>query len=132
MLGSGAAENVGNSFHVGVGNATEGTAAFLGKVVHGHEEWPPQTWPDSERLERVEFEGEPIRLKFATRWGSEALEVVLRLEEQDGRIARIRAYGFCPETVAAVGDALGLSVRTGLYRAPTPAPGATWPDPQLR
>ncbi len=28
-----------------------------------------------------------------------------------------------PETMYAVGDALGLHVRTGLYRFPTPAPG---------
>ena len=99
------------------------------KVVHSHEEWPPQTRPDSVRIERVDFEGEPIVLLFATRWGSEALEVIFRFEEQDGRIARIRAYGFCPETIRAVGEALGVRVLTGLYRAPTPAPGASWPDP---
>jgi hypothetical protein len=29
----------------------------------------------------------------------------------------------------AVGDALGLLVRTGIYRAPTPAPDASWPEP---
>jgi len=79
--------------------------------------------------ERVDFEGEPIVLLFATRWGSEALEVIFRFEEQDGRIARIRAYGFCPETIRAVGEALGVRVLTGLYRAPTPAPGASWPHP---
>ena len=98
-------------------------------VVHGHDEWPPQTRPDSVRIERVDFEGEPIVLLFATRWGSEALEVIFRFEEQDGRIARLRAYGFCPETIRAVGEALGVPVLTGLYRAPTPAPGASWPDP---
>jgi len=127
MLDGAAAENVGNSVHVGA--ESEGVAEFLHKVVHGHEEWPRQTWPDSERLERRELDGEPVLLRFATRWGSEALEVVFRFEEADGRIARLRAYGFCPETIQAVGDALGLTVRTGLYRAPTPAPGATWPDP---
>jgi len=73
--------------------------------------------------------GEPILLSFATRLGYEALEVVVRFEERDGRIARIRAYGFCPETVRAVGEALGVRVRTGFYRAPTPAPGAPWPEP---
>jgi len=40
----------------------------------------------------------------------------------------IRAYGFCPETIRAVGEALGVRVLTGLYRAPTPTPGASWPD----
>jgi RNA polymerase sigma-70 factor (ECF subfamily) len=131
MLDGGSAENVGNSIHIGVDHPTGGVPHFLYKVVHGHEEWPPQTRPDSVRMERVEFEGEPIVLSFATRWGSEALEVVFRFEEQDGRLVRIRAYGFCPETVTAVGDALGVPVRTGLYRAPTPAPGAGWPEPDV-
>jgi hypothetical protein len=97
-------------------------------VVHGHDEWPPQTRPDAVRIERTILDGEPILLSLVTRWGDEALEVVFRFDEEDGRIARIRAYGFCPETVRAVGDALGLPVRTGLYRAPTPAPGASWPE----
>lgn len=42
---------------------------------------------------------------LATRKGREALEVVFRIEEDDGRIARLRAYGFCPETIRAVGEA---------------------------
>lgn len=129
MLDGGSAENVGNSVHVGRDDSSEGTPAFLYKVVHGHDEWPPQTRPDSVRIERADFEGEPILLMLATRWGSEALEVVFRFEEQEGRIARIRAYGFCPETIRAVGETLGIRVLTGLYRAPTPAPGASWPDP---
>jgi len=128
MLDGGSTENVGNSFHVGRGDPSGGTPAFLHKVVHGHDEWPPQTRPDSVRIERADLDGEPIIVFLVTRWGVEALEVVFRFEEQDAQIARIRAYGFCPETVQAVGDALGLPVRTGLYRAPTPAPGADWPE----
>ncbi|HJW71007.1 MAG TPA: sigma-70 family RNA polymerase sigma factor [Candidatus Binatia bacterium] len=128
MLDGGTAENVGNSFHVGRRDPSGGTPTFLHKVVHGHDEWPPQTRPESVRIERAELDGEPIIVFLVTRWGAEALEVVFRLEEQDERIARLRAYGFCPETVQAVGDALGMAVRTGLYRAPTPAPGADWPE----
>jgi RNA polymerase sigma-70 factor (ECF subfamily) len=128
MLDDGTAENVGNSFHVGRGDAASGTAHFLYKVVHGHDEWPPQTRPESVRIERADVEGEPVVIMLATRWGQEALEVVFRFEEADGRIARIRAYGFCPETVQAVGETLGIPVRTGIYRAPTPAPGADWPE----
>src|SRR2546427_1316223 len=100
-------------------------------VVHGHDEGPPQTRPSSVRIERVDFQDEPIVLLFATRWGSEALEVIFRFEGQDRRIARLRAYGFCPETIRAVGEALGVPVLTGLYRAPTPAPGASWPEPDV-
>jgi RNA polymerase sigma-70 factor, ECF subfamily len=132
MLAGASAENVGNSYHVGRGDPSGGIREFMHKVVHGHDEWPPQTRPDAVRLDRADFEGEPIMLLLATRWGNEALEVVFRFEEQDGRIARLRAYGFCPETVRAVGDALGRPVLTGLYRAPTPAPGASWPEPAAR
>jgi RNA polymerase sigma-70 factor (ECF subfamily) len=128
MLETGSAENVGNSFHVGRGDAAAGTRHFLHKVVYGHDEWPPQTRPESVRIARVEVEGEPVVLMLVTRGGDEALEVVFRFEETDGRIARIRAYGFCPETVRAVGEVLGIPTRTGLYRAPTPAPGVDWPE----
>ena len=128
MLEGGVAENVGNSFHVGR-EGGDGTPHFFHKVVHGHAEWPAQTRPDAVQLVRGDYEGEPIVLQLATRWGSEALEVVFRFEERDGRIARLRAYGFCPETMSAIGEALGLPVRTGLYRAPTPAPGMPWPEP---
>jgi RNA polymerase sigma-70 factor (ECF subfamily) len=128
MLDGASAENVGNSVHVGCDDRTRGVPQFLHKVVHGHDEWPVQTRPEATRLLRAELQDEPILLSLVTRWGSEALEVVFRLDEQDGRIARIRAYGFCPETMQAVGEALGLPVRTGLYRAPTPAPGAGWPE----
>ncbi len=122
MLEGGSTENVGNSFHIGL-DPSEGTPRFFYAVVHGHAEWPPELQRDAARLERAEFEGEPIVLTFATRRGREALESIFRFEEQDRRIARIRSYGFCPETMRAVGAALGLRVRTGIYRAPTPAPG---------
>jgi hypothetical protein len=62
--------------------------------------------------------------------GHEALEQVLRFEEENGRVTRLRDYAFCPETLAEVGSELGLLVRTGLYRFPTPAPGAAWPEPK--
>ena len=127
MLDCGTAENVGNSVHIGL-DARHGIPHFLYKVVHGHAEWPVEFQREAARLERVDFEGEPVVLAFATRRGREALQSIFRFEEHDGRIARIRSYGFCPETVRAVGEALGVHVRTGIYRAPTPAPGAHWPD----
>jgi hypothetical protein len=40
----------------------------------------------------------------------------------------MRGYAFCPETMREVAAALGLPVRTGLYRYPTPAPGANYRD----
>jgi hypothetical protein len=38
---------------------------------------------------------------------------VLRIEELDGAIARLRGYAFCPETMREMGARLGLRVRTG-------------------
>jgi RNA polymerase sigma-70 factor (ECF subfamily) len=40
-----------------------------------------------------------------------AVREVLRLEELDGRIARLRSYTFCPETVAEICEAQGLPMR---------------------
>ena len=77
-------------------------------------------------MERALYEGEPIVLGLVTRRGREALEQVLRLEEHEGSIRRLRGYAFCPETMREVGEALGLRVRTGLYRYPTPEPGAVY------
>ena len=79
---------------------------------------------------QVDVAGEPVALGFTTRRGREALEQVLRFEEQEGQVIRIRTYAFCPETMREIGSVLGLHVRTGLYRYPTPAPGKLWSDPR--
>jgi len=122
LLDGASAENVGNSAHVGL-DPEWGVPRFLRAVVHGHPEWPEAFQREARRLERVDFEGEPIVLGLATRHGQEAVEAVFRFEEREGKIARIRAYAFCPETMRAVGEALGRRVRTGIYRAPTAEPG---------
>ena len=127
MVEGATAENVGNSVHIG-SDSPDGTPRFLHSLLHGHREWPPEFQRESKRIQRAEFEGEPIVLALSTYKGREALESIFRFDEQDGRIARIRSYAFCPETMRAVGEALGLHVRTGIYRAPTPAPGMHWPS----
>ena len=43
----------------------------------------------------------------ALQFGREALEVLFRFEEASGRIARLRTYAFCPETMRAAGGAPG-------------------------
>jgi len=126
MLDTASVENVGSMIDVGRAAFARKPGWFDG-LVHGHPEWPPQFAYESARLERHVFHGEPLALGFATRRGREALESIIRLAEQDGRIARIRAYAFCPETMRAVGEEIGLRVRTGLYRFPTPEPGKLWP-----
>jgi RNA polymerase sigma-70 factor (ECF subfamily) len=125
MLGSGQVENVGCSLEFGSENFPR-DGGWFHRAVFGHPEWPPEFQYEASRLERAEFEGEPVALGLVTRRGREALEQVLRFDEQDGRIARLRGYAFCPETIREIGAALGLRVRTGLYRYPTPAPGELW------
>jgi len=127
MLDGGQVENVGCSMEFGREQFPSERGWFQA-AVFGHPEWPPAFQYEDARVERAIFDGEPILLGFATRRGKEALEQVLRIEERDGGIARLRGYAFCPETVRAVGEALGLPVRTGLYRYPAPAPGRNWRD----
>lgn len=122
MLDGGTAENVGCGLGIGPDDF-QGTDHFLHKAVHGHPEWPAALQPDAVRVVRSELDGEPLVLCFVTRRGREALEQILRLDEVDGRIARLRGYAFCPETMREVAARLGLPVRTGLYRYPTAAPG---------
>lgn len=124
MLETGSVENVGCSVDVGPFPTDRG---WFYHLVNAHPEWPAQFAYEAARLERRLFQGEPVMLGFCTRRGREALEQVIRLDEQDGRIARVRGYAFCPETMRALGEELGLRVRTGLYRFPTPEPGKLWP-----
>jgi RNA polymerase sigma-70 factor, ECF subfamily len=127
MLDTGSVENVGSSVEFGR-EAFLRKGSWFHKAVFGHPEWPAEFQYEAARLERRVYAGEPLALGFCTRRGREALEQVLRFEERDDHIVRIRGYAFCPETMRELGSELGLRVRTGLYRYPTPAPGATWPD----
>jgi RNA polymerase sigma-70 factor (ECF subfamily) len=125
MRDGGSVENVGSS-EAWTREAHESRDSWFYHAVYGHPEWPERFQYEAARLERIVFDGEPIILGFATRRGREALEQVLRIDEVDGRIARLRGYAFCPETMREVGERLGLRVRTGLYRYPTPAPGRVY------
>jgi hypothetical protein len=41
-------------------------------------------------------------------------------------VSSIRSYGFCPEVMREIGEAVGCRVNTGLYRYPTPAAGESY------
>ena len=77
-------------------------------------------------MQRALVAGEPVALGLVTRRGREALEQVMRIDEEHGAVARLRGYAFGPETMRAIGEELGLRVRTGLYRYPTAAPGRSF------
>ena len=124
MLRDGSVENVGCG--VEFGPDFERPDGWFTKAVYGHPEWPAEFQYESRRVERALYQEEPLVLGLVTRRGREALEQVLRLEERDGRIVRLRGYAFCPETMREIGAELGLRVRTGLYRYPTPEPGRFW------
>jgi RNA polymerase sigma-70 factor, ECF subfamily len=126
MLDGASVENVGSGIEFGPREGFERESGFLHKAVYGHPEWPPEFQHEAARMERAVYEGEPVALGLVTRRGREALEQLLRFDEEEGQIRRLRGYAFCPETMREVGEALGLRVRTGLYRYPTPAPGVNY------
>jgi len=66
----------------------------------------------------VDYHGERIVLGFRTFDGVVGLNEVHRIEEVDGRIARIRCYCFCPDTLAAIGEELGIVAFRKPYRSP--------------
>ena len=94
----------------------------------GHERWPAEWQYEAQRAEAAELDGEPIVLVYRTRRGREKMETIVRIEEREDRVSRIRSYSFCPETIREVGERLGVTVRTGPYRYPTPSPGADYRD----
>jgi RNA polymerase sigma-70 factor (ECF subfamily) len=128
MLDSAQVENVGCGVQIGR-EAFSSKDGWFHAAVYGHPEWPTWLQYESPRMQRAFVGGEPVALGFTTRKGKEALEQVMRFDEAEGRITRLRGYAFCPQTIQEIGDTLGLPVRTGLYRYPTPAPGAFFPKP---
>jgi hypothetical protein len=85
---------------------------------HAHFVMPQLGFGENPRWETVLYEGEPVALGFRTLDGSEGINEVHRLEEVDGRIVRIRCYCFCPDTLRAVGEQLGLPALRRPYRSP--------------
>ncbi len=108
----------------------ERKGSWFWHAVHVHPELPAEIRPEKFVNERGHFQGEAVMLSFSLGTGRKLLEAVARLEERDGRITRVRAYNFCPETVREVGDALGLEVGAIPYRPPTPKPGRYWAKPE--
>jgi RNA polymerase sigma-70 factor (ECF subfamily) len=125
MLDTASVEEIGNVFEIGR-SQFDRPGSWLHQAVHVHPELPAEMRPPRYRNERGTFAGEPVMLSFVEFAGSRLLMSVTRLVEEDGRIARIRAYNFSPEVIGEVGTALGLAVGHVPYRFPTPAPGQYW------
>jgi RNA polymerase sigma-70 factor (ECF subfamily) len=125
MQGGGQVENVGCGLEYGADNF-RGRGSWFHAALQGHAEWPAEMQYEAPRMQLAVVAGEPVALGFVTRRGREALEQVMRIDEDAGAIVRLRGYAFCPETMRAIGEELGQRVRTGLYRYPTPAPGRSY------
>ena len=101
----------------------ESKGSWLWHAVYVHPDLPAQMRPPKFVNERATFEGEPIALGFMVHGDSKLLMMVGRFDEQDGLIARIRAYNFSPEMIQEVGAELGFAAGVVPYRFPAPPPG---------
>jgi RNA polymerase sigma-70 factor (ECF subfamily) len=71
------------------------------------------------RAEVHDLDGEPLMVLWEAqvdRSAPEAVADVVRIETADGRVARMRWYYFCPETITEVAQRLGLAARPRGYR----------------
>jgi RNA polymerase sigma-70 factor (ECF subfamily) len=125
VLENAPAENVGSSYQFGA-EMHQGTSSWFEGATSEHPDWPDWLKWDATIVKAAEYEGENIVLIFHTRDGVDYLEIVVRLEEEDLMVSSLRSYGFCPEVMREIGEALGHRVNTGLYRYPTPAPGKSY------
>ncbi len=80
--------------------------------------WPKEFIPEKIEWRQVPYQGESIVLVLNTFQGMEFLGSVMRLEESDGKIARIRVYACCPEVVQTIGAELELQTLPPIYRIP--------------
>lgn len=119
MLDGAAVEEVGSLLEVGR-SQFERKGTWLWHSVHVHPDLPPEVRPPKWVNERVVFRGEPLVLSFDAVAPGRPLMGIARFEEEDGQIARLRSYVFCPETLREVAAELGHATGPALYRFPLP------------
>ncbi|MEX1152405.1 MAG: hypothetical protein WEB61_00755, partial [Parvibaculum sp.] len=85
---------------------------------HAHMVLPALGFGENPNWRLADYLGEPVVLGFRTLDGKEGLNEIHRIEEEDGRIARIRCYCFAPDTLRAVAADLGLPALDRAYRSP--------------
>jgi RNA polymerase sigma-70 factor, ECF subfamily len=73
---------------------------------------------DRHWLECRELAGEPLVIHLTGTESDPILEEVWRFEEDEGKIARIKDYCYCPETLTELGAQLNLQVITHGYHGP--------------
>ncbi len=122
MLDTATIDMPGNLMEVGR-KEFESKGSWLWHAVHVHPDLPADLRPPKFVNERATFRGEPMVLGFMVLGDSKLLMTVIRFEEQDGLIARIRAYNFSPEVIQEVGAELGRAAGFVPYRFPILTPG---------
>jgi len=65
-----------------------------------------------------DYHGERVVLGFRTFDGVDGLNEIHRIEEFDGKIARVRCYCFAPDTLAVVAEEIGVPAHRKPYRSP--------------
>ncbi len=71
------------------------------------------------RFEAFDYAGERVVLGFRVWDGQEGLNDVTRLSARGGRIDGIRNYCWCPDTLRALAEVLGVRANPRPYRTPT-------------
>ena len=127
MADTGVIETVGSLLEVGR-DQFSAKGSWLWQSVHVHPEMDESVRPPRWRTERGDFRGEPVMLSFTPFQGEEWLASITRFETGDGRVTRVRAYYFCPETMREVADELGARAGHVLYRFPFEAVRAAGGD----
>ena len=117
MLDTASIEALGSLIEVGR-EQFERRGSWLWHSVHVHPDIPAHFRPKKWENEAATLHGERVMLSFSTDGGARLLRSVTRFEEVEGRIARIRAYYLCPETLREVGETLKLPVGPSAYRLP--------------
>ena len=99
----------------------ESKGSWLWQSVHVHPDLPAAMRPPKFVNERAIFQGEPVMLAFMSQGDLKLLMAVIRFEEEDALISRIRAYNFSPDVMREMAAALGLAAGFVPYRFPAEA-----------
>lgn len=80
---------------------------------------PVDGGPSDATWELADFRGQPVVLVLYGPAEARVVGSVMRLDDVDGAISRVRVYALCPDVVAEVADELGLPLSpVRLYRFP--------------
>lgn len=86
---------------------------------HAHFVMPEIGFGENPTWKLAEYAGEPVVIGLRTLDGKEGLNEIHRLEVNDGKISRVRCYCFCPDTLRAIADELGIHALERPYRSPS-------------